>query len=75
MTILTRDQIDALAQEDEDDPRLIDTARAYHDLRDAVLALCDEVGPWTFIDDMTAARWRALEDVREVVARVETGTP
>ena len=35
--ILTREQVDAPMDDDDED--LIDTARAYHDLRDAVLAL------------------------------------
>lgn len=41
MTIFTREQIDAIERYGEygPDPDLIDTARAYHDLRDAVLAL------------------------------------
>ncbi len=35
--ILTREQVDAPMDDDDED--LIDTARAYHDLRDAVLGL------------------------------------
>lgn len=49
-------------------PDLIATARAYHDLRDAVLALCDG-SPDNGIG--IAALHEA--DVREVVARVERG--
>ena len=72
--ILTREQVDCISTAEvfggvtvlmvpADD--LIDTARAYHDLRDAVLALCAiplaEVGRVSVID------------LREVVARVERG--
>lgn len=44
---------------------LIATARAYHDLRDAVLALCDAP------DGAFMAAYVLVPRIREVVARVE----
>lgn len=70
MTILSPEQIDALAQSGitGNGSYLIATARAYHDLRDAVLALCDG-SPDNGIG--VAAIHEA--DVRAAVARVERG--
>lgn len=67
MTILTRAQMDAIERDGEYGPDLdlIATARAYHDLRDAVLAWLEE-NPFP-IDQ--------ARSLREVVARVERGTP
>lgn len=62
--ILSREQIDkpSLNQHPGD---LVDTARAYHDLRDAVLALCDAP------DGAFMAAYVLVPRIREVVARVE----
>lgn len=66
--ILTREQIETL------DPRkatpgqvadVIHAARSYHDLRDAVLALCDAP------DGAFMAAYVLVPRIREVVARVE----
>lgn len=69
--ILTREQIDSLhghARHDDCWMRdVIDTARAYHDLRDGVLAWCDEPD-WS---DDPAVSPIALDRLRAVVARVE----
>ncbi len=73
--ILNREQIDALESNYADEisashyAALRDTARAYHDLRDAVLALCVNSG----IRHNGEGRWIAESDIREVVARVERG--
>lgn len=59
--ILTREQIDATYP-----GPLRDTALSYHDLRDAVLSLCDRAN----------AVWDGFiptGNLREVVARVERG--
>lgn len=73
MTILTREQIEEFASVrsrayPNGGDAVADTLRAYHDLRDAVLALCDG-SPDNGIG--IAALHEA--DVREVVARVERG--
>lgn len=60
MTILNREQIDATYP-----GPLRDTALAYHDLRDAVLALCDAP------DGAFMAAYVLVPRIREVVARVE----
>lgn len=63
--ILTREQIDAAERDGEYiDVDMWATARAYHDLRDAVLALCDARPPWGCVQ---------VDELREVVARVERG--
>lgn len=72
MTILNREQIDALAPMAMEGYAyatrdIIDTARAYHDLRDAVLSLCVPLtadAPYGFVQKAY---------LREVVARVERG--
>lgn len=81
MTILTREGIDGIANHhrydvdlgrwDADELDLIDTARAYHDLRDAVLAWCDERDEESLSDPYDVVV--TAHDVREVVARVERG--
>lgn len=67
--ILTREQIDSLHGHARHDDcwmcDVIDTARAYHDLRDAVLALCDAP------DGAFMAAYVLVPRIREVVARVE----
>lgn len=65
--ILSREQIEARRRNDNGD--LIATARAYHDLRDGVLAWCDEPD-WS---DDPAVSPIALDRLRAVVARVERG--
>lgn len=65
--ILTREQIAAPWEEwppgvDEMND-LIDTARAYHDLRDAVRALCDEAERWALSSpSVSTSRIRAALD-------------
>lgn len=50
MTILSREQIDTLDETwmwyADDQTGLIDTARAYHNLRDRVRALCEGDNEW-----------------------------
>ncbi len=70
MTILTREQIEWLSapedRPDGDDLDLLNTARAYHDLRDAVLAIADDPHLYGLDRDQGGT-------LREVVARVERG--
>lgn len=77
MTILTREQVDAAmirCSEFDDSRSALDrvelaiTARAYHDLRDDMLALADDQGPGTSYLVVGYQR-----RIREVVARVERG--
>lgn len=74
MTILSREQIDEweylnVGEVTTKPSDLWDTARAYHDLRDAVLGLCDEWegpashDPWYWSD--------ATDPLRAAVARVD----
>lgn len=65
--ILSREQIEARRRNDNGD--LVDTALAYHDLRDAVRTLAEEwyAGDW---DGESVAFGRRL---RSLVARVERG--
>ena len=66
--ILTREQIDNYWHSpDLTVADLRDTARAYHALRDAVLALCDAP------DGAFMAAYVLVPRIREVVARVERG--
>lgn len=50
---------------------LIATARAYHDLRDAVLGWCDEPSVVRGDDGYASIVWPDKDDLRAVVARVE----
>lgn len=71
--ILTREQIKSLASDTDDgfnltlneQDALCSTGFAYHDLRDAVLALCDAP------DGAFMAAYVLVPRIREVVARVE----
>lgn len=70
--ILSREQIEARRRNDNGD--LVDTALAYHDLRDGVTGLCDEAerraDPGVRLWSMPEARVKTSE-LRAVVARVE----
>lgn len=63
--ILSREAIEARRRNDNGD--LVDTALAYHDLRDAVLALCDAP------DGAFMAAYVLVPRIRKAVARVERG--
>lgn len=70
MTILTREQVDAGAWRQYD---LRDTARAYHDLRDAVLAWSFDPVTRENEDGTRSIIWPDKAELRDLVARVERG--
>lgn len=71
--ILSREQIEARRRNDNGD--LVDTARAYHDLRDGVTGLCDgwESGANDYDGGPLVNAEAFASDLRAVVARVERG--
>lgn len=78
--ILSREQIDQREVEVFMDEDVFATARAYHDLRDAVLALCDEADrnheaylAGIIMDRFIVPSNVTTGNLREVVARVERG--